>query len=306
MNDNKLLTEQFKSSIVKQDLSASSIKGYLYDLNYFHLWMEDFYQQDVSFLEITTNDIRAYREHLSKIARQKPATINRRLQTVKRFYQWAKQTGLIQSNPSETINFARKMSPTRPEALNKVEVHALLTAAGKSSHGLDKRNYALVQLLLQAGLRIGEVTSLQLRDITIRDRSGSVSVVDGKGRKHRDVPLNATVRRALSFYLQTKNNIGQEDYVFTNKSGAPLSIRALQKVIKSLAVKANLGSVQVSAHTLRHTFATQYLQANPGCLVELAMLMGHESVDTTAIYTKASKESLAEGVERSGINLYAN
>ncbi|CAM4501457.1 MAG: Tyrosine recombinase XerC [Legionella sp.] len=194
MDDNKLLSEQFKLSLIKQDLSASSIKGYLYDLNYFLLWMED-------------------------------------------FYQWAKQAGLIQSNPSETINFARKMSPTKPEALNKVDVHVLLTAAGKSSHGLDKRNYALVQLLLQAGLRIGEVTSLQLRNITIRDRSGSVSVVDGKGRKHRDVPLNATGRRAISSYLQTKDGIGQEDYLFTNKSGAPLSIRALQKVIKSLAAK---------------------------------------------------------------------
>ncbi len=85
--DNKLLTEQFRACLVKQDLSEASVKGYLYDLHYFHVWIADFYQQDVSFLEITLNDIRAYREYLSKIARQKPATINRRLQTVKRFYQ---------------------------------------------------------------------------------------------------------------------------------------------------------------------------------------------------------------------------
>ena len=247
--DNKLFTEQFRTYLIKQDLSAASIKGYLYDLHYFHVWIDDFYQQDVSFLEITIDDIRAYREYLSKMARQKPATINRRLQTVKRFYQWAKQDNLIKYNPSETIHFARKMSPAKPVALNKVEVHALLTAAGKSSHGLDKRNYALVQLLLQAGLRIGEVASLQLRDITTRDRSGSVSVVNGKGRKHRDVPLNATVRRALSSYLQTKERINPDDHVFTNKSGMPVSIRALQKVIKSLAEKAKLHGIKVSAHT---------------------------------------------------------
>ena len=58
----------------------------------------------------------------------------------------------------------------------------------------------------------------------------------------------------------------------------------------------------MTAHTLRHTFATQFLQANPGCLIELAMLMGHESVDTTAIYTKASKEKLAQRMERSGVD----
>jgi site-specific recombinase XerD len=92
--------------------------------------------------------------------------------------------------------------------------------------------------------------------------------------------------------------------VFTSKRNTPITVRALQKIITALAARAKIERIAVTAHTLRHTFARNYLQANPGNLVELAMLLGHESLDTTAIYTKASKQSLAEAVERSELNIY--
>ena len=75
--------------------------------------------------------------------------------------------------------------------------------------------------------------------------------------------------------------------------------RAIQKIISSLATKANIDRIRVSPHTLRHTFTTNYLRANNSCLMELATLLGHESLDTTAIYTKSSKERLAETLENS-------
>ena len=75
-------------------------------------------------------------------------------------------------------------------------------------------------------------------------------------------------------------------------------------IVTSLAQRAKIKRIKVSAHTLRHTFATQYLQANPSSLVALSMLLGHDSINTTAIYTKASKEKLAQEIERSEINVY--
>jgi len=83
-----------------------------------------------------------------------------------------------------------------------------------------------------------------------------------------------------------------------------MSVRALQKIIASLTARAKIERIAVTAHALRHTFTRNYLQANPGGLVELAALLGHESLDTTAIYTKASQESLAAAVERSELNVY--
>ncbi len=299
------LLNTFKAMLEQQDLSGSSITSYLQGINVFTTWALDFYQQEVSLLEITTNDLRAYREYVSKIQRRKPATINHHIQVLKRFYAWAEKTKLIPDNPASALHFVKRATITKPNALNKDEIHALLRAAGLSTHGLATRNYAIVQLLLQSGLRVGELNNLLVKDIIIRERSGCVNVVDGKGRKHREIPLNSIARRAIASYLGTREPLEPDNILFTTKRGEQGTIRALQSLISSLAKRANITRIHVTAHTLRHTFATQFLQANPGCLVELAMLMGHESVNTTAIYTKASKEKLAEHMERSGVSIDA-
>lgn len=300
------LLKEFKTILVKQDMSDASITSYLQGIKVFTTWLLDFYQQDVSLLEATTHDLRAYRDHISKVLRRKPATINHHIQVLKRFYTWAVQTRLIPDNPASSLHFMKRVTSTKPQALNKDEIHALLRAAGLSTHGLAIRNYAIVQLMLQAGLRVGEVKNLLVRDVTIRERSGFVNVVDGKGRKYREIPLNSIARRALTSYIETRNTIEPDDFLFITKRGVSGTIRALQLLISSLATRATITRINVTAHTLRHTFASQFLQANPGCLVELSMLMGHESIDTTAIYTKASKETLAEQIERSGVNVDAN
>jgi site-specific recombinase XerD len=299
------LLNTFKAMLEQQDLSESSITSYLQGINVFTAWALDFYQQEVSLLEITTNDLRAYREYVSKIQRRKPATINHHIQVLKRFYAWAEKTKLIPDNPASALHFVKRATTTKPNALNKDEIHALLRAAGLSTHGLATRNYAIVQLLLQSGLRVGELNNLLVKDIIIRERSGCVNVVDGKGRKHREIPLNSIARRAIASYLETREPLEPNNILFTTKRGEQGTIRALQSLISSLAKRANITRIHVTAHTLRHTFATQFLQANPGCLVELAMLMGHESVNTTSIYTKASKEKLAEHMERSGVSIDA-
>lgn len=305
MNHDDLLNE-FRTVLEKQDLSLASITSYLQGIKVFTTWVLDFYQQDVSLIEVTSNDLRAYREYVSKVLRRKPATINHHIQVLKRFYAWALQTRLISDDPASAIHFVKRVTTTKPQALNKEEIHALLRAAGLSTHGLAIRNYAIVQLMLQAGLRVAEVKNLILRDVVIRERSGFVSIVDGKGRKHREVTLNSVARRALTSYLETRDAIEADDSLFTTKRRVSGTVRALQQLISGLAIRANITRINVTAHTLRHTFAVQFLQANPGCLVELAMLMGHESIDTTAIYTRASKEKLAEHIERSGINIDAN
>jgi integrase/recombinase XerC len=108
----------------------------------------------------------------------------------------------------------------------------LLRAAGQSSHGLAKRNYALIQLMLQTGLRVGEVATLSIADVQIRERSGVVRIRQGK---ERGVPLNATARRALGLYLESPRKIGADDYFFTNARGKRLPTRTIQAVITELA-----------------------------------------------------------------------
>jgi site-specific recombinase XerD len=295
---------RFQEHLRHQDLAQNTIHGYLADLRYFGQWLAEWHERPVALASVTEADVRAYRQHLVNTKRQKPATVNRRLQALRRLYTWAEHARLIACHPAQAVRFRRRPPPVQPPALTKSEVHALLRVAGQSPHGLARRNYALVQLMLQAGLRVSEVVRLQVRDLDLHERSGTVTIVDGKGHQDREVPLNATARRALAAYFETRAEQAPTDSVFVSKRTTPMSVRALQKIIAGLAARAKLQRLAVSAHTLRHTFARNYLQANPGHLVELAMLLGHESLDTTAIYTKASRESLAEAVERAELNVY--
>jgi len=161
----------------------------------------------------------------------------------------------------------------------------------------------MAQLMLQAGLRVGEVAALQLADVSMSDRSGSVRIRHGKGLKAREVPLNATVRRALKQHLDQRQAPGQDAALFVSSRETTMPVRTIQAVMTSLARRARLTRVAVSAHTLRHTFALGYLRDNPGKLVELASLLGHESLDTTAIYTRPSRDDLAADLERSHLNV---
>jgi integrase/recombinase XerC len=163
-----------------------------------------------------------------------------------------------------------------------------------------------LHLLLQAGLRVGETTSLCIGDVRLRSRGGEVHVRYGKGEKEREVPLNASVRRALSAYLETRHAAAPEpgEPLFLSRTGERLSERSVQALVQGLARRARISRLSVSPHTLRHTFALQYLKQNPGKLVELASLLGHDSLDTTAIYTRPSAEDLAADLEGSSLNVY--
>jgi len=299
------LTNRFKRYLTKQDLSERTIKGYLDDLRFFSEWYEEIQHKKIDWMTITNFELQSFRQYLTNAKRQRVSSVNRRIQALKRFFDWAHSHGLMSGeNPVEHLRFMRRQSPSQPQALTKTEVHNLLRAAGQSSHGLSKRNYAILQLMLQSGLRIGEVTKLRFDDITLQSRSGSVNVVDSKGRKSREVPLNLTVRRALNHYFKQCQKKEPEDCVFHSKRQAPLSLRSVQAMINRLVKRAKINRIPVSAHTLRHTFATNYLRANPNQLVELAQLLGHDSLNTTAVYTKSSQEKLAEAVEKSEINIY--
>ncbi len=112
--------------------------------------------------------------------------------------------------------------------------------------------------MVQAGLRVGEIAALQIADVTMNDRSGSVRIRQGKGLKARDVPLNATARRALRQHLDHRHVAGPVGQLFVSSRGTAMPVRTIQAVITSLARRARLKRIPVSAHTLRHTFALSY------------------------------------------------
>lgn len=305
--DNKELLTRFQSSLEHQDQSSSTIRAYLSDIEVFRQWLLWLHEgEEVSLAEVQKPELIAFRKYLIHEKNQKPATVNRRVQTLRSFFQFLVKEGEIKSNPAESLRYVRRSSRKRPKSLKRKEVLNILRAANQSAHGMAPRNVAIVQLMLQTGLRVGEVAALKSEDILIRDRSGRVTVREGKGGKAREIPLNSAARRALSQYLENLNGHTKDSnsHLFKSKRGTGLSVRGLQNMILTLVREAGLDGKGISAHTLRHTFATNYLNSNPGKLTALASLMGHESLDTTAVYTQPSEEDLAEDLERSELNTF--
>ncbi|WP_420608316.1 tyrosine-type recombinase/integrase [Novosphingopyxis sp.] len=291
----------FLASLSHDDLAPATLRGYRYDLRHFLAWHGTVQHTPFTIEGLAEYELIAYRQHMVA-AGHRPATVNRRLEALRRLCRWARGTGALNADAAGNVRPMRTVRNRQPVGLTDIEAHALLRAAGASSHGLAPRNYALVQIMLQAGLRVGEVAALTVADISMSDRSGSVRIRQGKGLKARDVPLNATARRAVRQHLDHRTAAGSAA-LFTSSRETAMPVRTIQAVIANLARRARLTRVPVSAHTLRHTFALGYLRDNPGKLVELAGLLGHESLDTTAVYTRPSRDDLAADLERSHLNV---
>jgi site-specific recombinase XerD len=282
----------------REDLSPMTVRGYQSDLQGFLRWYES-----PALEQLSAVDVMNYRRHLAGEGGLKPASINRKLEALRRLCRWAHREGKLPANPAAEVKLARTVRDLRPVGLSELEVTALLRAAGQSKHGLSKRNYALLQILLQAGLRVSEVAALRMADVVLRERAGSVKVRQGKGGKQRDIPLNTSARRGLNAYLETRQSLRSQDSLITSESGAALSVRSIQSVVSELARRAKITRIPVTAHSLRHTFALKFLEKNPSKLMELAALLGHESLDTTSVYLRPSQEEMAAGVEGSRLNV---
>lgn len=296
--------KKFHNALLKEDLSALSIRGYQYDLNLFDTWASEYLGRKADISKITSIDIIAFRQHMVKVLRLNGNTVNRRLGALRKFLKWGVRQKIIKSQSVLDVKTVKIVRNRRPQGLTDNEVHSLLRVAGETRHGLAKRNYALVQLMVQTGLRVSEVSELYYGDIEMQQRSGVVRVQDGKGGRQREVPLNATARRAISSYLDGQEPRSKNESLFLSTEGGALSVRAIQSMMSSLVSRAKITRVNVSPHSLRHTFAISYLKQNPGKLVDLATLLGHDSLDTTAIYTKSSSEDLADDLEKSKLNIY--
>jgi site-specific recombinase XerD len=281
---------EFAASLANSGLAPLTVRAYRHDVGLFLKWFAVMKGGESRLSDVTTADVLSYRQHLVNVARLRSSTINQRLQAIRCLCRWAERQGFLKSNPAAVVKSLRIAKRRRPTGLTEPEVHGLLRVAGESKRGHAKRNYGLLQLLLQTGLRVSEVTTLKIGDVRIRDRSGEVQVREGKGNKERDVPLNASGRRALSAYLQLRPEAQPGESLFLSDRNGAFSPRAVQTLLQRLGRRAKIVRLRVTPHLLRHTFALNYLRQNPGKLVQLANLLGHESLDTTAIYTQPSGE----------------
>ena len=269
---------------LKTTRSRLSVESYMGDLRLFLEWLGD--KEEANPAAATPLDAAEYRRYLTEKS-FKPATINRKIQSLRVFYGWLEETGIVSDNPfrhTKTLP-AQELAPrwlTRPE-------QAALMRAVRAKGRL--RDEAMISLMLFAGLRVGELVALEREDVIVRERSGKVVIRQGKGNKRREVPLNSSVRDILRRWLEA-NSTGP---LWPSQKGGGLSKRQVQKLLDDYAYAARLENV--SCHKLRHTFCKNLLDTGTS-IDQVAALAGHTKLDVTKRYTVPSMRDLEEAVER--------
>lgn len=294
------ISEQGKENIqafihvltTKEDLNPKTLREYAGDLKQFIGWLESsLHQEEVVIFRIEdvgTPTLIRYREVMQKTMGLKPSTINRRLNTLKRFFEWANSEGLIRCNPSKPVKLVPE-EKTSPRQMTDKEEAALIAAA---EHKGSLRDQTILHLMLHTGLRTMEVCDLTPEDITLGKSSGQLTVRSVKRNKQREVPLNSTIRTALEKYMPVLQN--NMTILFpSEKTGDRLSERGLRHFIQKYMKMAKLEGL--SAHDLRHRFG--YVMAENTPLHRLAQIMGHDSLDTTMNYVNATRVDLQSEVE---------
>jgi integrase/recombinase XerC len=296
-----ILVKTWLDYLASQGRSKHTLSAYQRAINHLVHWSQTTYGEPFDPAHLIARDIRDWKSYQQTGEQAAPSTINQRLVGVASFYKWAIINKLIEQNP--TVESKSIRLPSRqPKSLSSQELRRLLRAV---HHGGSLRDIAILEILAGTGLRVGELLQLQVGDVVLRERSGWVIVREGKQGGYREVPLASEVRTALTAYLADYPGSSREGGMNIPDKTAPLWMgkqgtlthrSSVMRILNKYAFRAQLDSV--SPHTLRHTFATLYLQANPDDLRGLAALLGHSELNTVMIYTEPTREDVVNRVER--------
>jgi len=281
---------KFTAYLQQQDRSQRTIQGYMSDLQSFARWFHQSNGEKLTEKNLTPTDVREYRQWLlSRDAA--PATINRHLATLRVFAQLSGTS--IDVKGVEEQSLAPRWLDRKEQAALVRETEKAINAAQTESAKIQAiRDKAVVILLLNSGLRISELCALSVKDIELTDRKGKLIVRQGKGGKHREIPLNSPARDALKAWMKVH---AKSDSLFEGKRGDRLSPSGVYRRLVELARRANIEDV--SPHTLRHTFSKNLVDSGVG-LERVATLLGHANLNTTRIYTTPGKRDLEKAVEQ--------
>ena len=292
---------------VERALSVHTRRAYESDVRQFTVHTGT----DLSPSQIRSDHVRAWLASLHR--RRSPATLGRKLASIRSFYRWLVREGVVQDDPTAGLPMP-KLEKRLPRPLSVDDCEQLITRdrpesrqsapegsdRARRSHWMRLRDRALVELLYGSGLRIGELTALDVRDLELRAQEVRVM---GKGGKERVVPIPAAAREALAEWLSVRRHAGVlSEPLFISlrirREERPrrLAAREARRILRERGVGADMDQ-HVHPHRLRHSYATHLLDMGAD-LREIQELLGHTSLSTTQKYTAVSIEHLRDAYDQ--------
>lgn len=275
--------------LANNDFSANTRRAFSTDLGKFTAWFARANKEPFKISRVTTGDVSSFRDHLRRDQEQAVSTVNRGLVTIRSFFNWLVEEGQLTTNPARKVKELRRQQ-LAPKGLDRAQVRKLLREIELRG---DVRTAAIFHVFLFTGCRVGDLVNLELTDLMLSERSGTVIFRNGKGNKQRSVPLPLPARRALQTYLECRPPVTC-DLVFVGERGA-LTDRGVRNLCSKYGA---ICGFHVFPHLLRHTMAHRFLEETNNDLVGLAQILAPENLNTTARYTKRTQDDLAAAADK--------
>ena len=296
--------------------SPNTVKEYNYDLAMFLKFIkirfnmtneEDFSKIVVKDVTIDTikkiklDDIHAFLSYLTTTYHSKAATRARKASSIRVFFNYlCAKANLIEVNPAQNLE-TPKLDRRLPKYLSLEDSQKLLSTVDNPDNRNYLRDYAIITLFLNCGLRLAELVGINIGDI---DFSENKMTVIGKGNKERTIYLNKACIRAIKEYLEVRPKEGirtdkfnSKNALFLSERKERISRRTVQHIVDKDLSAAGVASKKLSTHKLRHTAATLMYQYGQVDIRALQEVLGHESISTTEIYTHVANEQAREAIE---------
>lgn len=312
-----ILNQFLMYKLNNESLSPRTVKSYSYDLYIFLKSMYILKNSYIDFENITENDfektsiknldidfikkispldIDYYISYLNTNKNYKPNTRARQVACIKSFFKYltlvAKE---LTSNPAIAIS-SPKLGKRIPQYLTFEEAKRLLDIVKSTNSKFAKRDYCIITIFLNCGLRLSELVSINIKDI----RSNNTITITGKGNKQRVVYLNKACLKAIEEYIPSRNsltNIKDENALFLSERGTRISPRSIEILVKKYILLANLDPDKFTPHKLRHTAATLMYKYGNVDIRSLQEVLGHESIQTTEIYTHIDNSQIKKAID---------
>ena len=281
--------ENFKNYLkLERGLSINSIKSYEYDLNLFKNFIQSNKMSDTPF-NCRPETVKNYL--YNNLSNKKSRSQARSISAIKSYFNYLIFEGYIKKSPISDIE-SPKLEKKLPEVLTELEIEKLIKSFDMQQN-FGQRNRTIIEVLYGTGIRVSELVNLKLSNIFFKE---NIIKIIGKGNKERFVPLGRIASNEIRKYLKIRDNsiIDSKfsDIVFLNRYGRGLTRSMIFKIISDSYKRIGLDK-KISPHTLRHSFATHLLK-NGADLRTIQIILGHESITTTEIYTHLDTYHLDE------------
>lgn len=266
---------------VERNLSPRTLEAYRRDLCQFDRFLAE------NQAEIHRVDVTLLRRYLASLHRScRKNSIGRKLSAIRTFYRYLVRQGIVPMSPADNLATPRA-EKYLPKTLSVDDVSRLLDVSGQQLSAMLLRDRAIYELLYSCGLRVGELTGLNVASVDLEEKT--VRVI-GKGNKERLVPVGGPACDALKNYLELRGDPARQEPLFLNNRKGRLSARSVQRHMKKYLLLSGL-QTDASPHALRHSFATHLLDGGAD-LRAIQELLGHASLSTTQKYTQVSMSHL--------------